>query len=210
MHNAQALDKYVGSVSTGAAVCTGVCAKLAAGYTWTTTSRQPCTESSTSLRAHGVQLQLSADFCVAASCGLDAACTGLAQHWLLCMYRVCATSVYVYSQLHTAWSAGPTRVKWGVGLSNRSVTHCMQVLVPADLCAVATCMYVRCNIGLANAPSTVPQQNERVDVVELVLSGLRSACAAVRTSEHAYTVHRLCTFTHPGQSARLYWTDQIQ
>jgi hypothetical protein len=84
----------------------------------------------------------------------------------------------------------------GVGLSNKSVTHCMQVLVPADLCAVATCMYVRCNIGLANAPSTVPQQNERVDVVELVLSGLRSACAAVRTSEHATRCTELCSTSH--------------
>jgi hypothetical protein len=34
MHNAQALDKYVGSVSAGAAVCTGF-VQNAAGYTWT-------------------------------------------------------------------------------------------------------------------------------------------------------------------------------
>jgi hypothetical protein len=35
MHNAQALDKYVGSVSAGAAVCTGFVQNLLPGYTWT-------------------------------------------------------------------------------------------------------------------------------------------------------------------------------
>jgi hypothetical protein len=122
------------------------------------------------------------DFCVAASCtGLDAACTGLAQH-LLCMYRGLCNVCIICNNHCMVCRTHPSEVMGMWRLSNKSVSSLYAGVVA---CRPVCCCYMHvCSVQhwVVGTPSTVPQQNERVDVVELCPVRLRSACgAAVRT-----------------------------
>jgi hypothetical protein len=175
MHNAQAFGQVCGLSERRCSCLHRVCAKLA-GYTWT----RPQADNHVQSPQQVCELMA----CSCAICRLlcflhrlDAACTGLAQHLLLCMYRgLCNVCICIQPTTHCMVCRTHPSEVMGMWRLSKSVSSLYAGVVA---CRPVCCCYMHvCSVQhwVMGTPSTVPQQNERVDVVELVLSGLRSAC----------------------------------
>jgi hypothetical protein len=184
MHNAQAFGQVCGLSEHRCSCLHRVCAKLAA----------TATPGHDHKPKNHVQSQQVCEL-MACSCNylqtsvLLLPAQGLmlhAQGWRSLLLSACTGFVqrlYMYTANYTLHGLQdhPSEVMGMWRLSNKSVSSLYAGVVacrPVCCCYMHVCSVQHWVIG---TPSTVPQQNS-VDVVELVLSGLRSACcAAVRT-----------------------------